>query len=549
MRSHLLLLVLLVLSMRAHAEPVHSEPVPPKPNVLLLTIDCLRPDHMSLYGHARSTTPQLEAFAREAWVFENAFATSAWTSPGIVSMLTGYYPPVHGQNGRHSVYDDELASPLRVLADQGYEVLGRSGRGATYGGLGFEEELGKLDFETFVRERAEQEPGKPFFAWLHSKEPHLPYRPSARNAGRFLKSPPSTPGFDAVHNHHFVLRPPIPELRFTHPGEVAFVPGDAEAIRALYDETVRDADDHLGRAFNALRETGLLEQTLVIVSADHGEELFEHGWVGHASTAYDGKLTDELVRIPLVIRVPEMLRGDSPHAGRSTALVQGVDLMPTLFEWLGIPSGAMLPAMQGKSLAPLTDGRAKQVREFVFLQTTRKGWTTPRHEMQRRVVAVRSLDRKLVWWPEEADRPARREGFDLFADPEEREDLYADKPGEFRELERAREAWDAENLRHTAELVLPGADNHEKAQWEALAKGDLLAALQRWRRITLLDRTWGYAQAPFFDEGPAKQPWERLRHRAGTALAAAIECDAEGRGFEVQGADADKQVHCTPERR
>ncbi|MBW2245233.1 MAG: sulfatase [Deltaproteobacteria bacterium] len=543
MRSHLPLLALFALSIPAHAEAPAE-----KPNVLLLTIDCLRPDHMSLYGHIRSTTPQLEAFAREAWVFENAFATSAWTSPGIVSMLTGYYPPVHGQNGRHSVYDDELASPLRVLAEQGYEVFGRSGRGPTYGGLGAEE-VGNLDFETFVRERAELEEGKPFFAWLHSKEPHLPYRPSARNAGRFLKAPPSTPGFDAVREHHLVLRPPIPKLRFTHPGEIEFVPGDAEAIRALYDETVRDADDHLGRAFNALRETGLLEQTVVIVSADHGEELLEHGWVGHASTGYDGKLTEELVRIPLVIRVPAMLRGDSPGAGRSTALVQGVDLMPTLFEWLRIPQGAMLPPMQGKSLAPLIDGRAKQVREHVFLQTTRKGWTTPRGEMQTRIVAVRSADRKLVWWPEEVDRPARREGFDLVADPEELEDLYAEQPEKFRALERARDAWDAENRRHAAALVLPGAGNHEEAQWEALAKGDLLGALQHWRRIALLDRTWGYAQAPFFEEGPAKEPWASLRHRAGTALAAAIDCDAEGRGFEVQGAASDRRVHCTSEPR
>ncbi len=213
--------------------PADAEERRPQPNILLLTVDCLRPDHTSVYGYARPTTPQLAAFAREAWVFENAFSTSAWTSPGIVSMLTGYYPPVHGQNGRHSVYDDELASPLRILAERGYEVLGRSGRGPTYGGLGVEKELGEVDFEAFVRERAAQTDGRPFFAWLHSKEPHLPYRPSPRNAGRFLADPASTPAFDAVREHHLVLRPPIPNVRFTHPGEIAFVPGDAEAIRAL----------------------------------------------------------------------------------------------------------------------------------------------------------------------------------------------------------------------------------------------------------------------------------------------------------------------------
>lgn len=526
--------------------PAQAEEPQPPLNILLLTIDCLRPDHMSVYGYARSTTPQLEAFAREAWVFENAFATSAWTSPGIVSMLTGYYPPVHGQNGRHSAYDDQLASPLRVLAERGYEVLGRSGRGPTYGGLGVETELGDVDFEAFVRERAARSDARPFFAWLHSKEPHLPYRPSSRNAGRFLADPPSTPGIDAVREHRLVLRPPIPNVRFTHPGEIRFAPGDAQAIRALYDETVRDADDHLGRAFAALRETGLLERTIVIVSADHGEELLEHGWVGHASTGYDGKLSDELVRIPLLVRLPRGFLGDAQTAGRSAALVQGIDLMPTLFEWLGIPAETLVPAMQGKSLAPLLDGRAARVREHVFLQTTRKGWTTPKREMQRRVVAVRSLDRKLVWWPPEADRPARIEGFDLVADPGETLDLFAEGSELFRDLQAARRAWDDENRRHAAALVLPGARIHERAQWEALAKGDLLSALQHWRRIALLNRTWGYAQAPFYEEGPAREPWASLRLRSGTAQAAAIACDAQGHGFEVQGAAPLQRVHCTP---
>ncbi len=536
-RSRWLLAVAFLLAPPAWGAPV-------APNVLLLTVDCLRPDHTGLHGYARPTTPQLEAFAREAFVFENAFATSAWTSPGIVSMLTGYYPPVHAQNGRHSAYDDALAAPLRVLAGRGYEVLGHSGRGANYGGLGIETELGPTDFERFVRERAALPEEKPFFAWLHSKEPHLPYQPSERNAGRFLAERPSTPGFRAVSEHYLVLRPPIPQVGFSHPGEIAFVPGDAEAIRALYDETVRDADDHLGRAFTALRETGLLERTIVIVSADHGEELLEHGWVGHASTGYDGKLYDELVRIPLVVRLPESLRGNTPVAGRSDALVQGVDLMPTLFEWLGVPTASVMPAMQGVSLAPLVDGRAEAAREYVFLQTTRKGWTTPKREMQRRVVAVRSRDRKLLWWPGEDGRAARVEGFDLGADPGETRDVFPTAPERFRPLEAARRAWDAENRRVAATLVLPGAAVHEEALWEALGKGDMIAAVQRWRRIALLHRTWGYEAVPFFAEGAGRESWEALRRRVGRGFAAAVVCDAEGRGIAVEVERDERRVAC-----
>ncbi len=91
-----------------------------------------------------------------------------------------------------------------------------------------------------------------------------------------------------------------------------------------------------------MRNTGLLDHTIVIISADHGEELFDHGWLGHASTGYDAKLYDELIRIPLIIRLP-----DQSLTGLYSALVQGVDLMPTIFDILGVSAAGMRPQMQG----------------------------------------------------------------------------------------------------------------------------------------------------------------------------------------------------------
>ena len=495
-------------------------------NVLILTVDCLRPDHLSLHGYERETSPELDRFASEAWVFEQAVATSAWTSPGIVSMLTGYYPPVHAQNARHSRYDGRISSPLRILKERGYATFGRSATGANYGGLGLGEEVKDLSFDAFIRARAADPERKPFFAWLHSKEPHLPYVPSAANAGRWSQAVPATPGVDAVRKHYLILRHPPPDLSYKHAGPIRFAPGDAEKIRALYDETVRDADDHLGRAFAALRETALLEQTIVVVSADHGEELLEHGWVGHASTSYDGKLNDELVRIPLVVRVP----GTEP--GRSDALVSGVDLMPSLFEWLGIPSAEQRPAMQGVSLVPLTDGRADAVRSHAFMQTTRKGWTTPRGEMQRRVTAVRTLDRKLIWIPAERGAPARLEAYDLVADPGEQHDLYPSAPERFADLEAARHDWDTGNRRRAAALVLPAGRAHASNQRNAVAKGDLLGALHSYRRLLILEDTWGLEEHPFFEHEEAGAEWRALRREAGSSFARAVSCEARGLPLE-----------------
>ncbi len=386
------------------------------------------------------------------------------------------------------------------------------------------------DFAEFVRARAAEPAGAPFFAWLHSKDPHLPYQPSAAHAGRYTGRLPRTPGIEAVRRHALILRHPPPRLRYEHAGVVRFTEADVAPIRALYDETLRDADDRLGRAFAALRQTGLLDRTIVVVSADHGEELFEHGWVGHASTGYDGKLSDELVRIPLVIRLP----GGS--AGRSTALVQSVDLMPSLFAWLGIDATGLVPRMQGDSLLPLVEGSTTAIREHVFLQTTRKGWTTPREEMARRVTAVRTRDRKLVWWPAERESPARQSAFDLAADAGERADLHAREASRFRDLERAREAWDAENLRATAALLMPVARRHLEGEARALSRGDLLAALHAWRRLYLLHRTWGFEEHPFQADPRLAPPWHVLRSQAGHALARAIDCDLEGRGRDCLAA-------------
>ena len=149
-------------------------------SVLLITVDSMRPDHMSVYGYERNTTPNLQRFAQEALVFENAFATSAWTSPGIVSMLTGYYPPVHGQNGQFSFYDAEMASPVRLFVELGYDASGQAIKGPTHANLGFERSLKKKHgLEDFIQRQSLTK--EPFFAWIHTKETHLPYAPTERN--------------------------------------------------------------------------------------------------------------------------------------------------------------------------------------------------------------------------------------------------------------------------------------------------------------------------------------------------------------------------------
>lgn len=398
-------------------------------SVLLITVDNLRPDRMSLYGHERDTTSYLNKFAEQSAVFDNAFSTSAWTAPGMVSIFTGYYPPVHAQHGRFSFYDEEMTAAFRILAEQGYEILGQGINGPSHQGFGFQKHLGprsKRDLEDFIEQRIDNE--TPFFAWAHIKDVHLPYAPSEKNATRFGATGNNSKAIEAVKKHRMILRhPERVDIEFKHAGKVEFSEEDIPIVQALYDGEVADIDERLRRNLERMRETGLLDHTVVIISADHGEELFDHGWLGHASTGYDAKLYDDLIHIPLIIRLP-----DQSLTGRHSTLVQGVDFMPTIFDILGVSATGMRPQMQGHSFLPILTGKKEKIRDYVFHQTTLKGWTTPKDEMKNRIVAVRSTSKKLIQIPSGAG--VRMEAYDLLQDPDELIDIYSTRAEEFEDL-------------------------------------------------------------------------------------------------------------------
>jgi arylsulfatase A-like enzyme len=479
---------------------------------------------MSVHGYERATTPHLEAFARESLVFENAFAPSAWTVPGIVSLVTGYDPPVHGQNSRYGFYDKAMPTPLRLLAGEGYDVFGSDIKGPGHEDFGYQ---GKPAFkppflETFVEERATNP--KPFFVWVHLSDLHLPYTPSEANARRWIDTSRSSEGVAAVKEHRIILRHPEEGLGYKHASNVAFVEEDRPVIRALYDGELADMDERLGKVLGRMRENGLLDRTIVVISADHGEELFEHGWIGHASTSYDGKLYDELIRIPLLIRLP-----NGSRAGRFKALVQGTDLMPTLLDVLALDATRISPPMQGQSLMPLVSGGRKSVRTHVFAQTTLKGWTTPKEDVRRRVVSVRSTDRKLIAIPQGDGR--RIEAYDLRADPGETRNLYPSKARKFADLEAALAAWQDQSRETAARLVQEAAAKYKADLERALQDGDLLGAVRGWEAIEVMHQTWGLETDPFSEREPDATAWKTMRRQISAAIATAVDCGSRDKTF------------------
>ena len=364
-----------------------------RPNVLLVTIDTLRADHVGCYGYGRDTTPNLDALAAEELRFTRAGSPRAKTTPAMASLMTGAYPHEHGVRDLASPLAPDVPLLAEAMRRAGYRtgaivgnwVLGQSRAGLARGFDLWSEWLpdvvgvpphdapqrgarsltdGALvalglaqppDEPGFEPRRALTQGQRPWFLWLHYMDPHGAYDPPA----------------DArVFSHAQVERLPVyveselPRTQPPHPPRVADYNVPAEArlpdggvdvgvVRDLYDGEIRYADRELGRLLDALRAAGLLDRTLVVVTADHGESLGEHRyWFEHGMYPYENTC-----RVPLVVRTPRA-PGAPPTVGVREGEVSLVDLAPTLLDWLDVPPLARGAGNgpRGRSRRALLDG-------------------------------------------------------------------------------------------------------------------------------------------------------------------------------------------------
>ena len=223
-------------------------------------------------------------------------------------------------------------------------------------------------------------------------------------------------------------------------GTVDLLPEDAPAVRALYDGEVRVFDDLVAGWVRELERVGILDETLIIVTADHGEELLERGHVGHCSCNLKGTLYDESIKVPLIMRLP----GKIPAGAEVGHQVSQVDLMPTLFDLLELP---FPPGMEGASTVPLIRGETARFREHAFAETTPAGWQALATD-DRQLYCVRSADWKLVLSTDAGRRHDRWELFHLSTDPGEHSNVFLDAPATAAELREV-----LEDYVHRAALV------------------------------------------------------------------------------------------------
>ncbi len=315
------------------------EPGPPR-IALLISIDTLRPDHLGAYGHDRPTSPGLDALAAEGVLFETALSTSPWTLPAHATLLTGLYPHRHGLTSATGSLAERIPTLATILGAQAFEtaaIVNSAYLDRRYGfARGFDryhyirEQPGRLPPSIEVTDRAiawlEEERTRRLFLFLHYYDVHSDYRSLPRYEREFLR-----PYAGAVDGS-------TEQLLLFRSGRFEIGDEDVARLRDLYDAGIRQMDDEIGRLIAYLAREDLLDETLLVVTSDHGEEFLEHGGVLHGRTQYE-----ELLRVPLLLRGPGI-----PAGTRVAAPVSLVDVVPTVLAALGLP---VPPETDGVDLA------------------------------------------------------------------------------------------------------------------------------------------------------------------------------------------------------
>jgi arylsulfatase A-like enzyme len=351
-----------------------------KPNIVLLVVDALRPDHLGCYGGVRPTSPAIDELASGGILFETAVAHAPWTKSSFSSMLTSLYPFQHGVIDWPSVLPDTLVTLAEALAGAGYGtacVMNTPALGGPYRILqGFDDVVvtEKVDRDAFktsgdaldlIRD-AEQ----PFFLMVHFSDVHSPYRPPME----YVRKIKLETDFDPYSKRVSI------QLGLGDEPDSARIARDI----VLYDACVRLADDGVDVILDYLDQAGLRDNTLVILTADHGEAFWEHGKGFHAGSTYE-----EVIRVPLIMAYAELFTG----AARIAHQVRHIDLLPTILEIAGVKDDEY---REGVSLVDLiiTGKRAAAAGKFFPAQYALCECTRPRAPATR---CIRTYNWKLIF--------------------------------------------------------------------------------------------------------------------------------------------------------
>lgn len=375
------------------------------PNVIVYLLDTLRVDHLGAYDYDRSISPHIDAFASEAVVFDSAIAQSPWTRASVASIFTGLEPHRHGVNG----FENKLPGPALTLAEllssAGYETAAFITNHNVGGEFGFEQGFDEFSVAPHRRARGSarlnerlfaflrsREPDGPLFLYVHAMDPHAPYAPPESFRSAWAKD---------------VVQKDLGELKNLRKIRKSLKPEDplVEQIVSLYDAEIAFNDSTFGKLIEELKRLGQYESSLIIFVADHGEEFWDHGVLGHGHTLYS-----ELLHVPLIIKGP----GKLTEGRRVSDLVQHIDLFSTILDWAGVD----IPPTEGRSLRRTQSSHGIGAPRSVYSKLDLRGI---------RGVSVTESDWKLII-PQSEELGTEPLLFDRNADRGEKRNYFGERP-------------------------------------------------------------------------------------------------------------------------
>jgi arylsulfatase A-like enzyme len=424
-------------------EPLASQ----RPNVILIVVDTLRADHLGSYGYPRPTSPHIDALAEDAIVYEQALSQAPWTTPSIGSLLSSLYPSTLGIKGNQSVLADEPLLLSEILQQRGFVTGAVVSHSFCSSRWNFDQGFQEFDESNVSGNLAVTSPevtdrgldfvarhaAKPFFLWLHYFDPHVAYVDHPAMAF------PANPDYvGRVHSGQ--------DFKTLRRFEGSLTEAELDEMRRLYDSEVAFTDAAIGRFLRELKDQGLYENSVIIFTADHGEEFLEHGRLGHAKTVYH-----ELIHVPLIIKLP----GVAPQ--RIDTPVALLDVYPSVLDFLGIDAP---PHIEGRSLLPEALGGQEGRGETrpIFSETWRgSGWQSV--TVGERKLHVNRQDGK-------------RELYDLSSDPGEQRDQSEAAEQELARLEGILASWARRDSRALSDAPTVELSKEERVRLEALGYGE-----------------------------------------------------------------------------
>jgi arylsulfatase A-like enzyme len=401
-----------------------SRSEPPRPrNVVFILVDTLRADHLGAWGYSRPTSPNVDALARESLRFDSARSQASCTFPSANSILTSRYPSAFlGQPAEHELgIPDNIPSIAEILKQRGFRTAAvsaspvvRNTPGRFNPGAGFGRGFDSFHEDCVWKSAAcvnraalpllESKDERPFFLYLHYLDPHGPYAPPKNHRRRWALGKPDKK-FIRDGNPN-----PIGDMLYKGAPDPGATPADIQYLIDLYDEEIAFFDSQFADLMKALRKSGRLDDTILVFTADHGEEFLEHGHIKHCRTLFDSS-----IRIPMILHIPGV------EAKTLKQPVQNLDLLPTILDYLGVDTKGL--KFEGESLRPAIEGTGKLDPRQYGMQGTLRSAADGRHKL------IHDLSNGSF------------ELYDLHADPKEKTDRLRQDRRAFHGLRELLTSW------------------------------------------------------------------------------------------------------------